>query len=317
MCNWSVGVVSVLITAILGCTSPFSDLQTGRVLEKGQTEMTPFYSAVSFGNEGESTRIQTSYGMIVGIGLDEERRSDLRMRYERISLEGDDDEINVVGLGPKFRIAPDDVALLLPVGFAFGDGVKTSKTWETQPTILMTGSPASWLEVTGSVKALIRLNSEGSDPRIAFNLGAGLGPDPRRLALHPEVGFMINPGADGYYYHLSLGFSVGWGESSVTAGGQRTASGEFAYSHVDFREKQGFVEVSGEIVNQTGLSYVSANFVVLCYDSLGRVVTKDHVTFSSFKNGQTRSFKTLVIGAEFSEIAVCRIRFEGGFEESN
>lgn len=295
----------------IGCTSPFSDLQSAHVLDKGETELTGHYSSVSFTNDGNRERIQASFGVQAAIGVDGD--ADFRMRYERIQLEDGNSAINVFGAGPKMVIVEDRVAFLLPFGFAFGENISTSETWETHPTFLFSSSPITWLEVNASAKALFRLSSAAGIPRLAFNLGFGIGPDPRRVVLRPEIGFMFDPGGNGYYSHLSVGVTFALGDPKSGRGVREQAAGKFGYSGVEFRERNGMVEIIGGITNGTGRDYMGAKFLVVIYDALGGVLAKDYVHISNFKDGETRSFNTYIVQVEYSRIDTCTIWFDDGY----
>jgi hypothetical protein len=190
-----------------GCAPVSSDLQSARLAGTGRIEITPGATANTLHSDGESEGVQNHFGLQVATGISE--RIDLRFRYERIELDGEESSsLNGLGVGPKFSIVPDRLALNLPIGFAFGGEVdEASETFQFHPTVLGTLSLTPWLEMTGAAKAIIPLNQDDSDVLTAFNLGLGLGPDLARWVVRPEVGFVFNPGEEGYYRHLSLGFT--------------------------------------------------------------------------------------------------------------
>ena len=82
---WRRMIAVLVFTSLLGC-SPFSDMQSGRVLDKGEREVTPYYSTMSIAGSGGSAKVQTGYGVIAGVGLAEHRKADLRVRYEHITF---------------------------------------------------------------------------------------------------------------------------------------------------------------------------------------------------------------------------------------
>ena len=63
----------VALACVAGC-SPFSDMQTGRVLDKGEREVTPYVSTIGLSSGGETEKLQTGYGVIAGMGVAENRR---------------------------------------------------------------------------------------------------------------------------------------------------------------------------------------------------------------------------------------------------
>lgn len=194
----SVGLVS-------GCAAPFSDLQSARLAGPNRIEVTPSYSTVSFSDEGERERVQDHFGVQVATGVSD--RVDLRGRYERISVREADEDVNVLGFGPKFGLVEDRLAFYVPVGFAFGGDIEVSETFQVHPTLLLTLPVHEAVELNGSVKALIPITERDIDDLIAFNFGIGLGPDLRRWVIRPEIGFLFNPGEDGHFRHLSIGLT--------------------------------------------------------------------------------------------------------------
>jgi hypothetical protein len=186
-----------------GCTSPFSEFQSARLCGKGDVEVTGSYTAISFAGE----IFQDHLGAQVGLGVTDEL--DVRARYERIWVEGGDDYLQVVGFGPKIQLHPDQAALYIPVGFAFGGDVESSKTWEIHPTMLATHSVNPGLEVNFSMKALFSLYREaGFNTRLAVNLGLGIGPENLRYTIRPEVGMLVYTSGGSPFFHLGLGVSA-------------------------------------------------------------------------------------------------------------
>ena len=125
-----------------GCAPVFSELQSAKMLKKGQTEVTGNYSAVSFSNDGESDKIQNHVGFQLASGIS--NKANLRFRFESISLvddgnsSGDLPRFYLLGGGPKFGNKKGNIAVYLPVGFAFGEDIDISETWQLHPTLLFT-----------------------------------------------------------------------------------------------------------------------------------------------------------------------------------
>lgn len=148
-------LIFLLIFIVAGCAAPFSDYQSARMAGKYKGEVTAHYSIVSL----EDAKVQDQIGVQGGFGITD--NADIRIRYERIYLDDSDGVPEVFGFGPKFSLHSDHAALYLPVGFAFGEDVETSKTWEFHPTFLATQSFTPWLELNISAKAMISLVDEG------------------------------------------------------------------------------------------------------------------------------------------------------------
>jgi hypothetical protein len=167
--------------------------------------LTPFYSSVWNSAEGETERVQNHLGVVAAAGVSE--AFDLRLRYEYISAAGDaDGDVHVLGLGPKVRLVTDRLAFSVPVGTAFGQDVESSESWQIHPTLLLTLPASDRVDITASAKLLHPFN-EDFDDLIGLNLGIGIGAS-SRFVLRPEVGYIFNPGEDGYGFHVGIGFSV-------------------------------------------------------------------------------------------------------------
>lgn len=202
------GAALVLALATTACVPPFSELQSARTLGPGHSEITPSFSMVRSSEEDADSFEQRQFGVHAGVGLTE--RVDLRMRFERITVEEGDDEsgaVYVLGAGPKFGLVPDRLALYIPVGFAFGSDIEVGETFQVHPTMLVTYPVMPGLDVTGSGKVLVPLASDGGDALLAFNVGLGIGEGRGPVVLRPEVGMLINPGEDGRFWQFSLGLS--------------------------------------------------------------------------------------------------------------
>ena len=190
----------------VACVPPFSELQSARTLGPGRSEITPSYSIVRSSEDGDSFE-QRQLAVHAGIGMSE--RADLRLRLERITAEDEGEEssaVYVLGVGPKFGLVPERLALYIPVGFAFGDDIDVGETFQTHPTLLGTVPLSSGLDLTGSTKVLVPLSGEG-DALLAFNLGLGIGEGRSPVVFRPEIGMLINPGEDGRFWQFSLGVS--------------------------------------------------------------------------------------------------------------
>ncbi len=200
------GRCAFCLMIVSGCAQPFSDLQSARLAGEGEIEVTGHYSSVSFDNEGTSEKMQDNLGLQLATGIAD--RTDLRFRYERIDVENADSGVNVIGFGPKFGIVDDMFSIFLPLGFAFGDDIDVSETWEAHPTVLLTGASNKYIELNGSGKLLVPLSADDGDALVAFNIGLGLSSNLATWALRPEFGMMFNPGEDGHFRHFSLGLTV-------------------------------------------------------------------------------------------------------------
>jgi len=201
-------LLACLMILFSGCVAPFSELQSAKLLGPGKIETTAHFSSVSLSSEGESSHVQNSFGIQSAVGV--HMLMDFRLRYEHVGLDpdfGDISGVNVLGFGPKFSLVKDWVAIYFPVGFAFGNDIEVSDTWQIHPTVLFTVPVNKYVEFNPSAKVLIPFKSE-QDTMVAFNLGAGISTDINKWAIRPEIGFLYNPGESGYFMHFSLGFSI-------------------------------------------------------------------------------------------------------------
>ena len=204
------GLLFGLSFLLSGCAPVFSDLQSAKLVGKGEYEVTPSVSEVHLNNNGKSSEIQTHVGLQAAYGLSDD--TDIRIRYERITVDWNESEdwaFNVIGLGPKIVLTKDVSAFYLPVGFAYGDNIiDWSETWEIHPTLLFTIPLADNFELNPSAKALIPLSNNNRDVRFAVNLGAGLSSNYDKWIIRPELGFLFNPDSNAYYRHFSIGLTL-------------------------------------------------------------------------------------------------------------
>jgi hypothetical protein len=181
-------------------------LQSARTVGKGKLESTPSYSSVSFAEDGEGFKAQNHYGIQFGYGLSDD--TDLRVRIEHIVV--DDNNVDVsataIGFGPKFG-KNDRFAFYLPIGFAVGEDIETSETWEILPTLLFTIPVNENLELNPSTMYIITTNKD-SDNLIAFNLGAGFSSDLSKWMIRPEYGHLYNFNESGHFSQFSIGLTI-------------------------------------------------------------------------------------------------------------
>jgi len=207
------GIIFLLVCLIVifpACAPVFSEMQSAKLVGPGDIEVTPSFSSVSFSSEGESEHIQNHYGIQAGLGVN--KQMDFRLRYERVSVDMQDmdsDEsfaVNVLGFGPKFSLVKDMVAAYIPIGFAFGEDIEVSETWQIHPTLLITLPIGKYIEFNPSAKVLIPLKGE-QETLVAFNLGTAISANLEKWAIRPEIGFLYDPGESGHFMHFSIGFT--------------------------------------------------------------------------------------------------------------
>jgi hypothetical protein len=199
-----ISLLSLWICPLFSCFAPvFSELQSARLAGPGNAEITPSYTKVN----GEHELVQDHFGIQAGYGIS--GRLDFRVRYEYASVGSADEDnfgVNMLGFGPKVSLVKDWLAIYLPVGFAFGEDIDVSETWQVHPSLLATLPLSKSFEINTSAKALIPLQ-KGNNPMYAVNVGFAIGPDVRRWAVRPEIGFLFNS-CVGDCWHLSIGLSL-------------------------------------------------------------------------------------------------------------
>ncbi len=185
------------------CAPVFSEMQSARLVGKGQVEATGLYSNVGFAEDGEADHIQNHAGVRVAYGVSDQ--FNIRVGYENV-FESGETGAHVVGIGAKIPIIRNRIAAYLPIGTAFGGNISTSESWQMQPTVLFTVPVTNNIEFNPSAKWLFPFSSNQNN-LVAFNFGAGLSTDINRWALRPEIGLLYDPGSGGHFTQYSVGFS--------------------------------------------------------------------------------------------------------------
>ena len=200
------------LALVTGCVAPFSDLQSAKLVGKGNFEVTPGYSSVSISDEGSSQKIQENYGVQVAYGVT--KFMDWRLRYEYLTFDVEDEtaKTNIIGFGPKFRLFKNWLAFYVPVGLAFGGDLEdgtSSDTWQVHPTLLGTLTIGKFLEINPSAKVMIPFSKDTFETLYAFNLGFAVSTDVSKWAIRPEVGLCTGPDLDGgTFMQFSIGFTL-------------------------------------------------------------------------------------------------------------
>lgn len=154
-------VALVTLFAANSCAPVFSNLQSAKLVGKGNVEAAPHFTSTSHYSETE--HIQDHVGLQLGYGLS--NRFDIIARYENISGPSNGNA-NVFGIGPKMSIIKDRMAAYLPVGFAFGGDIDGMDQFQTQPSLIFTFPVGRYVEINPSTKAII-----SNDVYYAANLG--------------------------------------------------------------------------------------------------------------------------------------------------
>lgn len=190
------------------CVPVFSELQSARTVGRNRVEFTPSYSGVTSRNGPDIEDVESHWGMQATYGITES--IDLKVRYEAILPKRDSaTSIHVLGIGEKFSLVKDRLALSLSIGRALGE--QYDDTWQMHPGILFTW-PAikDKLDINLSSRYLVRF----SDPHnlLAFNFGFTISKKLHNWSIRPEYGVLYNPGNKGHYSHVSMGASFTLGK---------------------------------------------------------------------------------------------------------
>jgi opacity protein-like surface antigen len=170
--------------------------ESARMLPKGGAEVKTALTHVRERYEGEGDKLNNGFGLGLGYGVTD--RVNLKVRYERISVEG---SLNYFAFGPKIALKPNKVALLVPFGAYFEDG---ESEWGMHPAVLFTNSKNNKVETTLGLRADVFFE-EDADLLLGLNLGFGLSQDLNRWAIRPDIGLTFNPGEKGFFWTLGAG----------------------------------------------------------------------------------------------------------------
>ena len=130
-------VIVIGVSFFQSCAPVFSEMQSARTVGKNRMEVTPTASSVSYTEEGETNGLQNQYGAQVAFGVTSSL--DIRLRYEYVRLKedygtSDTKGVHVMGIGPKYSLLKNKIAIALPIGRAFGEDTKD--TWQLHPTMV-------------------------------------------------------------------------------------------------------------------------------------------------------------------------------------
>ena len=196
-------LIFIIPLIVIGCAPlTTSDIQSAKLLNKGEYELTP---SVSIG-------INTKYlGMQAGYGLSE--NTNLRMRIERIIIETDfqnelndfniSESLTHLSFGAKYNIFKDKLAFYIPISHTFSN---FSSFTLIEPTLFFSIS-GKYLELNPSLKLLITQELEPID---VINIGFGISRNLNKWVLRTELGCLgyILSDFDSCFPQASLGLSI-------------------------------------------------------------------------------------------------------------
>lgn len=199
--------LAFLTLMLTGCYT-YSVLQSARILNPGQVEITPSFSTLTYYQENESQHMTTHLGAQLGLGV--AHNFNLRFRFERMMI---DDEFSdfvenysFMSFGPKIGSERGIVALSCPFGLFLGEAFEGDNTWQMIPTLHVTIPVNQIFEINLSPSVLVFFE-ENADNLVALNAGVGLSQDLSRWAIRPELGWLFSPGDEGHFFSVSVGLS--------------------------------------------------------------------------------------------------------------
>ncbi len=187
-----------------GCYS-FSTFQSARLLEPGQTSLTPSISRQAFVADGSYDDLWSVADVQLRHGVSS--KLDLGIKCSRIGI---GDGYQFIALDPKVGIARERLSFSLPIGFFFGDGVDRSDSYQLHPTLLASERINDLAELNLAFKRIWFLK-QGADDFWALNLGARLGPQWKGVSFHPELGVLLDPGLGFLWDPADEDFYFQWG----------------------------------------------------------------------------------------------------------
>ncbi len=202
--------LGIVVLFLPSCAPVFSEMQSARMIGENQFELAGSYSSVSFSDDGEQEQVQTNTGVQVGYGISD--KVDIRGRFEHIKVNDFDENVNVIGLGPKFRLIDRYMSFYIPVGNGLGD---YNDNWQVHPTMLFTLPLAKdILEITVAPKYLLTF-CEGCNDGFALNAGLAIG-ELDRFAVRLEYGLLTRTDDfdAGQYNHISVGAAITLGKQA-------------------------------------------------------------------------------------------------------
>lgn len=201
--NLSALAVVVALVAGQGCAAV--SYQDAKMVGKGKVELTPTVSRIGFSDEGDSGALGTAYGGMVTAGVSD--KVDFIAGYQRFKPKDFDGGSNFAGFGPKISLVRDRAALLLPVTFAFGDGVDLSDSLQISPTAVFSVPLGKKVTFNPGAK-VVWSNCDGCEVLVGGQAGLSVPLGDGRVILRPEVGGLFNPGESGFVWTFGVGLSL-------------------------------------------------------------------------------------------------------------
>ena len=73
------------------------------------------------------------------------------------------------------------------------------------------------------------------------------------------------------------------------------------------------MNLTSEVLNNSGKSYSLAIFIISVYDENERLIDTGHINISNFGNGSTKSYTAILIKASAADIKKYKVQYENGY----
>lgn len=181
-----------------GCYA-YSSFQTAKTVEKGKWQGTASYSSNYSLQNGDGNFVNGTYEAQLRTGLSE--KSDIGLRYAYLDF----DDANLISIEPKLALIPGKFSVVAPLGMYFGSAISENESIHLSPGFIATYPFNKNFDASVGSRYMIFFSD--SDNLLAVNFGLGLSTNLDKWAIRPEVGYLFNPGNDGYYFQYGVGLS--------------------------------------------------------------------------------------------------------------
>jgi hypothetical protein len=208
MCGFrrlNLGGVAVVVALVAGQGCAAVSYQDAKMVGKGNVEFTPTVTRVGVSEGGESEAVGTGFGGMIAAGVSE--KVDFIAGYQRFEAKDSGGGANFAGLGPKFSLAKDKAALVLPVTFAFGNGADLGESLQVSPTAVFSVPLGTSVTFNPAAK-VVWSNCEDFDVLVGASAGLSIPFASGKAVLRPDVGALKNPGESGLVWTFGLGLSL-------------------------------------------------------------------------------------------------------------
>jgi hypothetical protein len=176
--------VALLAAVLNGCFAPpMANMQSARTMDAGEVRISAYAAPIKETENDEV--IANEYGFILGFGAS--GRSEWQLRFDRFQFTEEDDGYNFTSFGPKIGAIKNRLAVMLPVGLFWADGIGFD-TVQIHPGLIVTPVSTNYIELNTSGKMILPINQDLNKWGVV-NAGLGLSSDLNKWALMPEVGF--------------------------------------------------------------------------------------------------------------------------------